>query len=200
MSAVPYVVDLARKNSDALSFIPSPRLEEYDRNGQILVAFENDEPCGFLVFGNGAETMRVYQACIQYDSRRRENGLGLVARLIEAANRKGCQEIALWCADDLESNVFWRIAGFTFAGQRVGGRARGRLHNRWTMTLGLTLELTHPISGIVAPPAPDRAPRRGRTPKFALALGSDPDRRERNVGLPAVSARPKIGASDDSHA
>lgn len=160
---VKYVVDLARKNAEALSFIPAPRLEQYSQNGQILVAFENDEPCGFLVLGNGAETMRVYQACIQYDSRRREHGLALVRRLVAKATQKGCQSISLWCADDLESNEFWRAAGFTFAGQRTGGRSRGRLHNRWMMSLGGVL----PSADSVAPAFVDRAPRKYRKPTVA---------------------------------
>jgi ribosomal protein S18 acetylase RimI-like enzyme len=164
VSIVPYVVDLAKKNSDALSFIPAPRLEEYDRNGQILASFENDEPCGFLVFGKGETTMHVYQACIQYDSRRREHGLELVRRLVAAATRRGCRDISLWCADDLESNDFWRAAGFIFAGQRQGGRTRGRLHNRWMMPLAPSLGLDAPIAdGIVYAAFVDKAPRRGRT-------------------------------------
>lgn len=162
MSRIQYVVDLARKNSDALSFIPTPRLEEYDRNGQVLLAFENDEPCGFLVFGAGDTTMRVYQACIQYDSRRREHGLELVRRLVDAATRKGCQSISLWCANDLESNEFWRAAGFTFAGQREGGKTRGRLHNRWVMPLQVGFGLGEWATGIISPPTIDKAPRRGR--------------------------------------
>jgi ribosomal protein S18 acetylase RimI-like enzyme len=158
-----YVVDLARKNSDALSFIPEPRLEEYERAGQILTSSENDEPCGFLVFGAGREVMRVYQACIQYDSRRRDHGLALVRRLVDIASRRGVQGISLWCANDLESNDFWRAAGFTFAGQREGGRTRGRLHNRWVMSIAPDLGLDAPTAqGIVSPPFVDKAPRRGR--------------------------------------
>ena len=125
---VKYVVDLAKKNSLALSFIPRPRLEEYHQKGQILMSFENGDPCGFLVLGAGQETTRIYQACIQYDARRREHGLDLVARTIAEAKRRGSSAISLWCADDLEANAFWEAAGFTFAGQREGGQGRSGGH------------------------------------------------------------------------
>lgn len=104
--------DLAKKNSEALSFIPYPKLEHYAEVGQIFTARENDELCGFLVFGNGWPRMRVYQACIQYDARRREHGFTMVQRLIQAAEHRGCEGISLRCAEELEANEFWRQCGF----------------------------------------------------------------------------------------
>ena len=136
MSApVAFAESLARKNYEAIGFIPRPRLEWYADRGQLLTAEENGEPAGFLVFGGGWPVLKVYQACVQYDARRREHGLALVGRLTRIALRRGCHAIALWCADDLEANAFWRAAGFQFAGRRDGGRARGRVHNRWYLPL-----------------------------------------------------------------
>lgn len=133
--AVRYADDLARKNSEALSFIPAPRIEEYAREGQLWVATENDEPCGFLIFGDGWPQTRIYQACIQYDARRREHGMALVAALSARATAMGCTDIRLWCADDLDSNEFWRSAGFQYCASRRGGRRRGRKHNLWALRL-----------------------------------------------------------------
>ena len=132
-TAVAYADSLAKKNADALSFLPRPRLLEYAVRGQLMVETENGEPCGFLVYGNGWPYMKVYQVAVEYDARRREHGLALIGRLVERAKAKGCHAVSLWCADDLEANEFWRIAGFSFAGQRDGGRARGRKHNRWVL-------------------------------------------------------------------
>ena len=130
--AVRYAADLAKKNSEALSFIPTPRLEQYHRDGQLLLATENDEPCGFVVFGCGWPLLKVFQACIQYDARRRHAGLELVSRLrgIAEGNR---QDIALWCADDLDANDFWRAAGFALVGRKSGGVRRGRMLNGWVL-------------------------------------------------------------------
>lgn len=142
--AVRYADDLARKNSEALSFIPTPRIEQYARDGQLWVATENDEPCGFLIFGNSWPQVRIYQACVQYDARRREHGMALVAALADRARASGCTDIRLWCADDLESNVFWRDAGFEYCASRRGGRRRGRKHNLWALRLHVLPNLIYP--------------------------------------------------------
>jgi ribosomal protein S18 acetylase RimI-like enzyme len=137
-TAVKYADDLAKKNSEALSFIPRPQLENYARRGRLLVAHENGDPCGFLIHGNGP-VIKIYQACVQYDARRREHGLEMVRRLVEKAIAQQATYISLWCADDLDSNSFWRDAGFHFAGQRPGGARRHRIHNRWVMPLAFPL-------------------------------------------------------------
>lgn len=124
---------LARQDYEAVGFIPRPRLQAYEEAGQILVETENDEPCGVLVFGNGWPTLRIYQAIIQYDARRREHGLNLVARIVEEAKARECSAISLWCADDLAANDFWKAAGFLMTGHREGGAWRGRRHIRWTL-------------------------------------------------------------------
>jgi GNAT superfamily N-acetyltransferase len=133
--AVRYADDLARKNSEALSFIPRPMIERYAERGQLMLATENGEPCGFVIHGEGWPQMRIYQACIQYDARRREHGMALVARLADKARARGCTDIRLWCADDLDSNDFWRAAGFEACGSRAGGKRRGRRHVLWALRL-----------------------------------------------------------------
>lgn len=133
--AVRYADDLARKNSEALSFIPRPMLERYAERGQLMLAYENDDPCGFVVHGAGWPQLRIYQACIQYDARRREHGMALVAELAAKARLRGCHDIRLWCADDLDSNSFWSAAGFERCGERAGGARRGRRHILWALRL-----------------------------------------------------------------
>jgi hypothetical protein len=125
-----FAVDLAKKNSEALSFIPTPRIEEYQQHGQLLIATENDDPCGFLIFGAGWPTLKIYQTCVQYDARRRAAGLEMVERLKRIARAEG-RDISLWCAQDLEANAFWEAAGFSLVATRVGGARRGRTHNGW---------------------------------------------------------------------
>jgi ribosomal protein S18 acetylase RimI-like enzyme len=135
MHAVPlsYVRDLMEKNYEAVGFIPLPALEQYVQRGQVLMQYENDEPCGYLAFGNGWPVLKVYQCCIQVDARRAAQASALVLRLIDIARERNCVAISLWCADDLESNSFWQAMGFHFGGQREGGAKRGRKHNKWTL-------------------------------------------------------------------
>lgn len=130
-----FVVSLMKKNCEAVGFIPIPKLEQYGRNGQVLIGYENNDPCGYLVYGHRRPRLRIYQACIQYDARRRENGMKLVSKLVKIAEQRGCEMITLWCADDLEANLFWKASGFVFGGQREGGIKRGRKHNLWIMRL-----------------------------------------------------------------
>lgn len=140
---LPYAESLMRQNYEAVGFIPRPRMEQYALRGQLLVETENGDPCGYLVFGAEAwPYMRVYQAVIQYDARRREHGLALVARLVAIGRERGAAAISLWCADGLEANDFWKSVGFRFAGKRDGSKTfrgrvgvRGRRHNRWLLTL-----------------------------------------------------------------
>lgn len=134
-SVVPFVVALRRKNTDALGFIPRARLESYEASGQIITARENGDLCGFLVFGATPPIFRIYQACVQYDARRRAHGFSMVGELIRRAHAAGADAVTLGCADDLAANEFWREAGFVFVGSRVGGRRRKRRVNRWVFYL-----------------------------------------------------------------
>jgi hypothetical protein len=133
--AVRYAVDLAKKNSEALSFIPAPTILADARAGRLLIALENDEPCGFLIHGNGWPQMRIYQACIQYDARRLEHGKALVAALVAKSLAAGYTDIRLWCANDLDANAFWASAGFIARGSKVGGARRGRMLTLWVLPL-----------------------------------------------------------------
>lgn len=129
------------KNYEAVGFLPLPRLEEYAQRGQILLQTENDDPCGYLAFGNGWPTLKVYQCCIQYDARRLEHATALVNRLVVIGRQRGCTAISLWCADDLDANAFWKASGFHFGGQRDVGNRRGRKHNKWVLWIPDTPQL-----------------------------------------------------------
>lgn len=136
-----YIRDLMEKNYEAVGFIPLPRLEADAAAGRILVQYENDEPCGYLHFGNGWPVLKVFQCCIQTDARRAKHASELVNQLIEIARVRNCSSIALRCAEDLESNTFWKAMGFHFAGQDQGGSRRGRMLNRWVTFVDGTAQL-----------------------------------------------------------
>lgn len=111
--------------------LPAPRLAQYHANGQLWIANENSEPCGFLVWGNGWPVLRVYQVCVQYDAQRRLHGAALIGRLINKAEQEGYDRISCWVADDIPANDFWNAMGFVRMAQREGGKTRGRMHNGW---------------------------------------------------------------------
>jgi len=137
--AVKYAESLMRSNYEAVGFLPTPRLSAYHDAGQLWLQCENDDPCGYLIYGNGWPVLKVYQCCIQVDARRREHAAALVRRLIGLGEARNCSSISLWCADDLDANDFWRAMGFALVGQRDNGNRRGRLHNHWVLWLPSSL-------------------------------------------------------------
>ena len=135
MDDLAYVLALSRKHYEEIGFLPAPRLEQYKASGQLWMAHENNEACGFMVWGRGWPVLRVYQVCIQYDAQRRQHGVDLVRRLIQKADREGYDAISCYVADDIQANAFWKAAGFLHAGQRNNFNQRGRLHNHWVMRM-----------------------------------------------------------------
>lgn len=135
MDRVRYAADLMRKHYDEVGFLPTPRLELYAQRNQLWLQYENDEPCGYLVFGNGWPVLKVYQCCIQTDARRHEHAATLIQALIQVGRDRGCLSVALWCAEDLEANMFWKAMGFTHQGTRDVNNRRGRMHNGWVYEL-----------------------------------------------------------------
>lgn len=124
-----FILDLTRKNTEALGFIPQAGVEQYLARRGVVLALENDTPAGFLL-GNHAAPENpgmtlIHQACICYDARRRALGLELVARVAQhaAVARNGAMQ--LWCRGELDANDFWRAAGFEAMGLRSGGDRRG---------------------------------------------------------------------------
>jgi hypothetical protein len=111
--ALRFVEALSRKHYEEIGFLPKPRLEQYHQTGQLWMQAENDEPCGFLVWGNGWPVLRVYQVCIQYDAQRRLHGAELVGRLIRKAEAEGYERISAWVADDIPAEYNWLPAEAT---------------------------------------------------------------------------------------
>src|SRR5687767_3498212 len=69
-----YVVDIQKRNGEALGFIPRVALAEKIELGRITLATENGEPAGYLHHGSLAvPEVRIFQAAIQYDARRRHH-------------------------------------------------------------------------------------------------------------------------------
>ena len=131
-----YVVHLQKKHHYALGFMPRVALQQKIDLGRIWLATENGEPAGFLHHGSLAgDEVRIFQAAVQYDARRRHLGLGLVRDLLHRAAAAGARGVSLRCLSSLEANDFWRVAGFNLLTTEPG--ARGTL-NVWTQRLFVT--------------------------------------------------------------
>lgn len=142
---LPYVVDLQNKHRRQLGFLSTGALSQYLARRQIIIAHENNDPCGYLLFGgyhhdrprSDPDTLKIIQACIQFDARRIRHATALVNHAIDHALARGIQSIGLWCASDLEANQFWAACGFQSDGTRKGGNrtVRNRTHIHWRLDL-----------------------------------------------------------------
>lgn len=128
-----YLMSLMRANRESVGGLPAPAMLERVERGTVLLAEINEDPVGYILYDYRDGRIRIPQACIQYDARRRRYGVALVADLLRA--HPDAAEITLRCAADLEANIFWRDMGFTCTGTRPGGRRRGRTINCWALWL-----------------------------------------------------------------
>lgn len=130
-----YVMALQRANRESVGGLPSPAMQERIDRGTLALASINDDPVGYLLYDLRDGILRIAQACIQYDARRRTYGEQLWQWLV---NRHGPQmrEARLRCAADIDANVFWQSQGFTCLGIVKGGTRRGRLINLWQQWFG----------------------------------------------------------------
>jgi hypothetical protein len=140
-SDITYLMSLMRANRESVGGLPQPAMLERIERGTVLLAEINEDPVGYILYDYRDERIRIPQACIQYDARRRKYGEALMRSLLSA--HPDAAEVSLRCAADLEANVFWRDMGFTCTGTVPGGKRRGRTINCWALWLTprlLTLE------------------------------------------------------------
>lgn len=125
---VAYIDKLQHENADDLAFYPLTTLAKAMADGHVLSAQENGEPAGYLWFGavRGGYDVTIYQACIDYQARRRHLGFGLVAQLDAVARVAGATGIRLKCASSADANDFWQAAGFHCTRVQSGGVKRAR--------------------------------------------------------------------------
>jgi hypothetical protein len=126
---LPFVMALQRKNRESLGGLPSPAIEERIVRGTLLLGELNAESAGYLMFDYRNDILRIPQACIQYDARRRHYGESLVGQMMNLY--PNASEIRLRVASDLDANVFWKSLGFVCVGTVAGGSRRNRLLNLW---------------------------------------------------------------------
>lgn len=157
------VLDLQRKFSNQLGFIPTPATLWYIESGNVGIAHENGEACGFLL---GRPAFRyqpllrpITQAAIAMDAQRRHHGLALLAALEARALKAGQLALQCCCAEDLDANEFWAIAGFVPIDLLIPNNARGRAICVWRK------QLTHtaPSWFFTPPPRTGHQAKRNRS-------------------------------------
>jgi len=131
-----------RLDGHALGWLPIAAYNEAHAFGRILALWNNDDLVGFCLFSTHQLELRCLQIWIRRDARLMVHGRALIDDLERRAQRAGCFRIRLWCAIDLEANLFWRALHFRPITWRWGRARHGRRHVLWvrpiTQPLGST--------------------------------------------------------------
>lgn len=130
-----YMDDLAKREAEALGFIPNTVYPEAILRNQVKFSEENGQLCGFMLHGPPRHEIRVYQTAVEFDLRRLDHATCAVHRLIREALEADQEKIILHCATDLQANGFWRAAGFVSRGTRYPDHATRRELIRWEYIL-----------------------------------------------------------------
>lgn len=189
---LPYVMALQRANRESVGALPTPALQERIDLGTFALASINGDPVGYLLYDLRRDgILRIPQACIQYDARRRTYGEQLWLWVLNR-HGPGVREARLRCAADVDANVFWRDLGFTCLRVVKGGARRGRLINVWHQWFGGQTLFT-PESIQVAPAAQFRQDCHDEHSGFLAAAPAG----FRDLGpLPELSFRKKKHPTD----
>lgn len=128
---------LQTKFSKQLGYMPLQAIERHCEKGQCWLAIENGQPAGYVLGApryHGLDACSIiYQAAVPYDAQRRAVGTLLVTRWCEALPAES-KQVALWCAQDIEANLFWASLGFAPLAYRVGSIRQQRVHVYWSLT------------------------------------------------------------------
>ena len=134
-----YIDSLQRKNAEELAFYPKAVFEREIPLMRILLARVNNEPAGYLYRGAWGPTVKIHQACIQYDLRGQLYGAALVRHLRNLCETAGAMTITLRCGSDIAANFFWKAMGFHCSAVTPGGVRRMRDINNWRLDLAPAL-------------------------------------------------------------
>lgn len=133
-----------RIDGHCLGWLPRAAYDEAHRTGRILALWNNDDLVGFCLFSTNLHELRCLQIWIRRDARLMVHGRALIDNLEARAKKAGCFRIRLWCAIDLEANMFWRALHFRPICWRWGRTPHGRRHVLWA----------RPITQLVGSPPP----------------------------------------------
>lgn len=110
------VMELQRKFSNQLGFLPGKAIDFYLEGGHTGIALENGEPCGYVLgrpsFRFNRQIRPITQAAVFMDAQRRHHGLALVHAICRRAIAAGQLAVQCTCREDIEAVDFWTAAGF----------------------------------------------------------------------------------------
>ena len=140
-----FIDDLQKRFANCLGFLPKVAIENLLGEGHIRLAEENDDPAGYILSRprlRWQPLMRsITQAAVAMDAQRRHHGLALLARIESESRAMGLLAIQACCAIGLDSNDFWRAAGFIPIVHMRPANVRGREIICWRKPLSSVVPL-----------------------------------------------------------
>ena len=125
-----FIDDLQKKLANCVGFLPKVAIENLTTAGHMRLAMENDDPAGYILSRPHLkwrpEMRSITQACVAMDAQRRHHGLALLQQIEAEARSAGLLAIQACCAVGLDSNDFWRAAGFLPIVHLTPANVRGR--------------------------------------------------------------------------
>ena len=134
---LPYIISLSKKENHSLGFIPKMAYEASitgiktgERwsnvcNDRLFVIVCNGDLVGFCLASFGipkaiSKKGKIAQICLQTDARKLLRGRLLLDEVVNYGKTQGTMAFSAGCADDLESNIFWKTMGWICIAQRFG--------------------------------------------------------------------------------
>jgi len=148
---VEWILRQAKRETDAIGFIPSPTVWRLHHQGRLFTLRGERELLGWLAHGRPRPRTKLYQVCVRPDVRRLLNATALCDYVARRLWIKGASFITLRCGDDLAANWFWRAVGFAQTDQTKGGLRRGRIINHYEAQIGQEGLITPPTEEIGLP-------------------------------------------------
>lgn len=142
-----FVIDLQRRWSNNVGFLPKCTFERYIDSHQLLLINENDDSAGYLSWTFRKDGLiRIPQVAIHPDLLRGTLGTRIMNRIAAAGIAGNCSIIRLRCRSDLLANAFWPSLGFTLTATIARPSSRGLPLLEWTKQLLSTTELARVLT------------------------------------------------------
>lgn len=139
ISDLKFVDHVQKRFANCLGFLPRVALENLVKDGHVRLAEENDDPAGYILSRprlRWQPKMRsITQAAVAMDAQRRHHGLALLQQIEAESRAAGLLAIQACCAVGLDSNDFWRAAGFLPVVHMRPANVRGREIICWRKSL-----------------------------------------------------------------
>lgn len=128
------VVDLWRRNSRWLGFMPTQGFQDRTQRETLFAALVDGQVAGYVLFDLPRDVVKIIHLCIDASHR----GLGIARSLINAVgqqyqDRRG---IRLDCRQDYDANALWPKLGFVALAERRGRSRAGTLLTTWFRSHG----------------------------------------------------------------